>query len=182
MGRIIVLSGPSGSGKNTVYEGLLKLDKSIAQTVSATTRSPRNGEENGIDYYFISKEDFENRIENGDFIEYNRYGENYYGTLKSEVKRLSDEHKTVVLIIDVNGALNFRKIFPSAVLIFLLPPSEEVLKHRLSSRATDTEEAIQKRLDIAKEEMKFADKYDYRVVNAELDKCICEVYEIINNI
>ena len=182
MGRIVVISGPSGSGKNTVYEELLKRDKSIAQTVSATTRAPREGEINGVDYYFISCEDFEQRIADGEFIEHVKYGSNYYGTLKSEVTRLSEEDKTVVLIIDVVGALNFKRLFPESLTVFLLPPSEEELKHRLCGRGTDSEDAILTRLSIAKDEMKQADKYDYRVVNAELEKCVDEVYEIITKL
>ncbi len=179
MGRIVVLSGPSGSGKNTVYEGLLKKDPSITQTVSATTRAPREGEREGVDYYYISREDFEKKVADDEFIEFVKYGENYYGTLKSEVKRLLDEDKTVILIIDVNGALNFKKLFPEAITVFLMPPSEEVLLRRLRGRGTDSEQAIMMRFRIAKMEMMQAHKYDYRVVNAGLEDCIDEVYSII---
>lgn len=181
MGKLVVISGPSGSGKNTVYDGLMQIDASIAQTVSATTRKPREGEINGVDYYFISVEDFEKRIAGDEFVEYVKYGDNYYGTLKSEVLRLVNNEKTVVLIIDVIGALNFKAIFPEALTIFLLPPSEEVLKARLCARGTESEEIISKRLEIAKAEMLQAEKYDFCVVNDDLEACIQNVYSIINN-
>lgn len=179
-GSIFVISGPSGSGKNTVYDGLVLKSDNIAQTVSVTTRPPREGEINGKDYYFVSEEDFLRRVDNGEFIEYVKYGRNYYGTLKSEVVRLSEQGKTVILVIEVNGAFNIKKAFPDSESIFIIPPSIEELRHRIVSRGQNTDDEINTRLSIASDEMKFKDKYDYCVVNDNLDDCIDEVYKIIN--
>lgn len=181
MGCIVVISGPSGAGKNTVYDGLLEKDADFAHTISVTTRTPRDGEVNGKDYYFVTKEEFEKRKENEEFLEYVQYGENSYGTLKSEVKRLCDADKIVIMIIDVYGALRIKEIFPEAITIFLTPPSEEELSKRLANRGTDSAEVILSRLNIAKNELSLADKYDYQVVNAHLNDCIDEVYTIIKN-
>jgi len=177
--NIFVLSGPSGSGKNTVYDGVRALIPDIAQTVSATTRSPREGETDGIDYYFLSKEQFYEHVDNGDFIEYVQYGENCYGTLKSEIERLSSLGKTIVLIIEVNGALRFKKLFPESVSVFIVPPSVETLRSRIIKRGQNTDEEIERRLRIAEYEMSLKDRYDYCVVNDEIDKCIEEVCNII---
>lgn len=177
--NIFVISGPSGTGKDTVYKELKKACPSIAQTVSATTRKPREGEENGVDYYFIDRDDFLERVKAGDFIEYVCYGGNYYGTLKNEVRRLSDENKTVVLVIEVNGAQNIKAAFPDAVSVFLLPPSEEELRRRICKRGQNTPEEIEARLAIARNELACQDKYDYRVVNDELDKCVNYILENI---
>ena len=177
--NIFVISGPSGSGKNTVYDGVRALLPDIAQTVSATTRPPREGETDGIDYYFLSEESFREHIENGDFIEYVRYGHNYYGTLKSEIERLSRLDKIIVLIIEVNGALRFKELFPESVSIFIIPPSVKELKRRIIKRGQNTDEELKKRLSIAQFEMTLKDRYDYCVVNDEIDKCINEVYNII---
>lgn len=178
-GRLIVLSGPSGCGKNTVYEGLKADNPELAHTISATTRQPRKNEKHGVDYYFISKEEFLKRIEADEFVEYVNYGENYYGTLKSEIERLVSGGKTVIMVIEVRGAANIKKAFPDAVSIFLLPPSIEALAERLNKRGQNTPEEISLRLSIATEEMKLQDNYDYKVVNDELDKCIDEVNAII---
>ena len=180
-GRLIVLSGPSGCGKNTVYEALKALDPTVTQTVSATTRAPRTGETDGIDYYFLSEAGFREKIEADAFVEYVRYGENYYGTLKSEVARLLAEQKTVVLIIEVNGARNVKHIYPEATTIFILPPSMEVLRQRLVQRGETTDEETERRIRIAETEMECRDQYDYRVVNDDLDRCVRDVYHIINN-
>lgn len=181
-GKIIVISGPSGSGKNTVYDGLAKRSDDIVQTVSATTRSPRSNEKNGIDYYFMSEEDFLNKVNNDDFVEYVKYGTNYYGTLKSEVNRLLNEGKKVILVIEVNGALRIKKTFPDAITIFLLPPSVEELKRRIVERGENSESEISSRLSIAENELKLKDKYDYRVINDNLDNCINTIYDIIENL
>lgn len=177
--NLFVLSGPSGSGKNTVYDGLTSRIPALAHTVSATTRDPREGEIHGVDYYYIPKEEFLSRLDHGDFIEYVDYGGNLYGTLKSEVERLTSMHKILVLIIEVNGALHFKKLFPEATTIFIVPPSIEELKRRLSGRGQNTEEELNTRLEIAMAEMDHRDKYDRCVVNDDLEQCINEVYHII---
>ena len=176
---LFVLSGPSGSGKNTVFDGVRKLLPAMTHTVSATTRAMRPGEADGIDYHYISVEDFLQRVENGDFLEYVQYGGNYYGTLKREVDRLTAEHRIPVLIIEVNGALNIKRIFPEAVTIFIIPPSIEELERRIRGRGHNTEEELRTRLEIAAAEMENSDKYDYCVVNDDLEQCIQEVYTII---
>lgn len=178
-GSITVLSGPSGSGKNTVYDGLRAMDPDFVQTVSATTRKPRNGEREGVDYYFVSPEEFKKLIDNGEFVEYVCYGGNYYGTLKKEIRRLVEMDKKVILVIEVNGAFNIKNAFPEAKTVFLLPPSDEELRRRIIKRGENTEEEIERRLQIAQDEMKLKDRYDYRVVNADLDECINNVYNII---
>lgn len=178
-GGIFILSGPSGCGKNTVYEGLRALDPDIVQAVSATTRKPRPGERNGVDYYFETVEEFKRRIDNDEFVEYVTYGGNNYGTLKSEVERLTALGKTVVLVIEVRGALNIKRMFPEAVAVFIEPPSMEELIRRINKRGDNNEAEIALRMNIARDEMTYRDRYDYRVVNGELDTCIKEVYDII---
>lgn len=177
--RIFVISGPSGCGKNTVYDELKKRIPNIAQTVSATTRAMRKGEVDGTDYYFIPEEEFLRRVKNGDFVEYVRYGDNYYGTLKSEISRLTDDGKTVILIIEVNGAANIKRILPDAVSVFISPPSFDELKKRIVGRGTNSPEDTEKRIEIAKEEMRYKDTYDHIVVNDDLDECVDKIGEII---
>jgi guanylate kinase len=177
--NLFVLSGPSGSGKNTVYNALTERIPELAHTVSATTREPRAGEICCVDYYYIPEEEFLYRVEHGDFIEYVNYGGNYYGTLKSEIERLTSMHKILVLIIEVNGALRFKELFPEAETIFIVPPSIEELKRRISGRGQNTDEELETRLAIAAAEMENRDKYDHCVVNDDLTQCIDEVYHII---
>ncbi len=180
--KIFVISGPSGCGKNTVYDELKKKDPDICQTVSATTREKRAGEMDGVDYYFIRKDEFERKIANGDFVEYVRYGGNYYGTLKSEITRLADAGMTVILIIEVNGAANIKKLLPEAVSVFIVPPSFDELAKRIVGRGTDSDEDIKKRIEIAKEEMMCKDMYDYCVVNDKLEDCVDRITEIIKGV
>lgn len=177
--NIFVISGPSGCGKNTVYDEIKKRFPNVAQTVSATTREKREGETDGVDYYFIPKEVFLKKIENGEFVEYVRYGDNFYGTLKSEITRLTEENKTVILIIEVNGAANIKKLLPDAVSVFILPPSFEELKKRIVGRGTNSDEDIKNRIQIAEKEMQYQDMYDYRVVNDKLDDCVDKICDII---
>lgn len=178
-GRLVVISGPSGCGKDTIMNEIFKMDPNIIPSVSATTRPPRKGEINGINYYFLSTEEFEERIRKNEFLEYVRYGENYYGTLKPQLDEKLKTGKTVVLIIDVRGAVNVRKIYPTAKTIFIMPPTESELEKRLRCRDSDNEDSILLRLEVAKDEIKCVNEYDYAVVNDELEKAVENVYNII---
>jgi len=178
-GAFIVISGPSGVGKNTIADILVDKGYGI-YSVSVTTRGIREGEKEGRDYFFVSKEVFDKNIEEGNFLEYAQYGDNYYGTLKSYVFDNIDNGTNVIAVVDIQGGVNIEKIFPEAVLIFIMPPSFEELEKRLRGRGTDSEEAILKRLDIAKKEMDFSSHYDYVVVNNTVDECINEIIDIID--
>jgi len=177
-GKFIVISGPSGVGKGTICNRLLS-ELNAWYSVSTTTRSPREGEVDGVNYYFITKEEFLKKIDAGEFLEYNYYNDNYYGTSKKIVMEKMEEGVNVFSEIDVNGAHNIKKIFPDALLIYIAPPSMEELKKRLIARGTDPIERINQRLAIAEEEMKQVGFYDYVVVNDEIDKATNEVREII---
>lgn len=177
-GKFIVISGPSGVGKGTICNKLI--DDLLAEySVSYTTREPREGEVDGVNYNFISKEDFEKMIGKGDFLEYNCYNGNYYGTSKGYVMDKVNNGINVILEIDVNGAKNVKKIYSNALLIYIAPPSMEELEKRLIGRGTEDKEKIKARLEIAKEEMKQVNIYDYVVVNNDLDTAINEVRNII---
>ena len=178
-GVMVVLSGPSGCGKDTVLNRLLEMDSRIKPSVSATTRKPRSDEKEGESYYFLTKDAFEEKIENGDFIEYVQYDDNYYGTLKSEVEREINLGNVVVLVIEVKGAANIISKFPDALSIFLMPPSTGILEERLRHRGTDDEQTIRKRLAIAADEMEKSRIYKHVVVNDDLDKAVCTIYDII---
>lgn len=180
-GKIFVLSGPSGAGKNTVFDKLVSLDGNIAQTVSVTTRAPRNSESDGVDYYFVSVERFKELIADKQFVEYVQYGDNYYGTLKSEIEGLTKQGKTVILVIEVRGAANIKKVFPDSKSVFIIPPSLDVLKKRITERGENTETDIEKRIEIAKNELTYKDLYDFCVVNDDLDECVEEIFRIINS-
>ena len=165
-GLLIVISGPAGSGKGTVNKILLN-SPDFAFSVSATTRAPRPGEIDGVNYHYITAEDFESRIAKGELLEYTKYCGNYYGTLKSETEAVLESGKNLILEIEVEGAANIKRLCPDAILIMLLPPSYSVQEQRLRGRGTETEEVILQRLARAKEELEFLGNYDYVVYNRD---------------
>lgn len=179
-GKFIIISGPSGVGKGTICNVLLK-ELNAWYSVSMTTRSIREGEVDGVNYFFISKEEFKKRIEDGQLLEYNVYNDNYYGTPKDKVLEKLEEGVNVFLEIDVNGARNIKSIFPDALLLYIAPPSIDVLRERLVGRGTDDLETIEKRLKIAEEELKQVYFYDYVIVNDNLDEAISKTKNIILN-
>ncbi len=167
-GILIVISGPSGSGKGTVIKRLMELDRSFVYSVSATTRAPREGEKNGVNYYFIDKDDFRRRIDADMMLEYAEYCGNYYGTPKKEVNENLAKGRSVILEIEVAGAMQIKKKCPDAVLLMITPPDYATLEARLRGRGDDVpEEVIRKRLDTAKVELSHLSEYDYVVVNGD---------------
>ncbi len=179
-GVIAVISGPAGSGKSTIADNLINQSKNISRAITATTREPRKGEVDGIDYLFMSKEEFSNDLDAGKFIEYNEFNSNFYGTPRKILEDQVAKGKTVLLVIDVNGAAAIKKEFPTAVSIFILPPTEEVLKERLSSRGTEDEKAIKARLAIAKYEIKKISDYDYLVINDDIKDAVADTASILD--
>ncbi len=175
---LVVLSGPSGVGKGTIAKMLVEKDLNLSLSISCTTRAPRNGEENGKDYFFISKDEFLSKIEQAGFLEYSEHFENFYGTPKKFVEeklKIGD----VLLEIDVNGGLEVKKNFNDAVLIMLTPPSKEEIKNRLIKRSTESEEKINLRMQRIDYELEKVSLYDYAVVNDNLEQALLEVQEII---
>ena len=165
-GVLFVFSGPSGVGKGTLKAKLFEeFADRIAYSVSATTRGPREGEVDGKDYFFISRQEFERRVKNNEFLEHAEFAGNCYGTPRAYVEKLLDSGMNVVLEIDVQGALQVMKSMPECVSVFILPPSFEELEHRLRGRGTETEEKIRERLETAKRELPYAPQYDYQIVN-----------------
>ncbi len=180
-GLLFIISGPAGSGKGTVVNELLSAHPELKLSISATTRQPRPGEINGIHYYFITKEEFEQRISGGKMLEYTTYGANYYGTPLKEVREAMDNGVDVILEIEVDGAMQIKKKVEGAVAIMLTPPNSTVLENRLRGRGTETEDVIKWRLERAKEEIKLMPEYDYAVVNEDggADRCAEQIYGII---
>ena len=176
---LFVVSGAAGTGKDSVVKALRTAHPEIEKTVSATTRAPRPGEQEGVDYYYRSKEQFQQLIETDQVVEHNFYNGNYYGTLREEVDKRLAAGKVVVLVIDVHGAANIRRMFPGATTVFLLPPSEQELERRLRGRGTETEESIQERLATAKQELAQQDQFTLTLVNNEVDACAEELYQVI---
>lgn len=179
-GRLVLYTGSSGVGKGTILDELKKRDPNIKVSISNTTRNKRNGEIDGVHYNFVTREQFEKLIKENGYLEYAEYCDNYYGTPKKAVEDMLDEGYTVILEIEVQGGLQIMKKHPDVLSIFILPPSMDVLEKRLRSRGTEDEETIQKRLEQAKNEITFKDKYQYNVVNAELDKAVEQVLDIIH--
>ncbi|WP_029321525.1 guanylate kinase [Butyrivibrio sp. AE3004] len=178
-GIIVVVSGFSGAGKGTIMKELIKRYDNYELSISATTRNPRPGEENGREYFFVSKEEFEKLIEEDGLIEHANYVGNYYGTPKKFVQEKLDNGKDVILEIEIQGALQIKKKYPQALLLFVMPPSVEELEKRLRGRGTETEDVIHGRLLRAKEEGQGIDEYDNIVINDNLDTCVKEMHEII---
>jgi len=179
-GKLIVISAPSGAGKTTIAHEILRRNASLTFSVSATTREKRDNEIEGVDYFFITREDFERRKQRGEFIECEEIYGDYYGSLKSEVERAINAGKSIVFDVDVKGAMSIKKQYPKdAVLIFIKPPSIEVLKDRLMKRGTESESELEKRLQRVEMEMDQAQHFDYVVVNDNLQKAINEVNEIV---
>ena len=178
-GKLIVITGPSGVGKGTIVKSLVDQNPQLFVSVSATTRFPRSGELNGINYYFLSRDKFKEMIGQSALLEWAEYAGNYYGTPKKPVEEGINKGKTIILEIEVLGARQVQKNFPSATRIFILPPSFDELETRLRGRADDREEAIVKRLAKAKEEIAVSDEFDYQIINDNLEQAIAQVENII---
>ena len=178
-GILIVVSGFSGAGKGTIMKALLERYDNYALSISATTRNPRPGEEEGKAYFFKTTEEFEKMIAKDDFIEYAMYVGNYYGTPKAYVEEQLCAGKDVILEIEIQGALKVKEKFPNTLLLFVTPPSAEELRKRLEGRGTETQEVIDGRMKRAIEEAEYMDQYDYLVVNDELDVCVEEMHHLI---
>ena len=178
MGRLFVISGSSGVGKGTVINSFLGNHPEFRLSISCTTRGKREGEEHGVNYFFLSREEFKSCIENNEFLEWAEFSGNYYGTKKEFVQKCLAKGENLILEIDTKGALNVKKIMPEATLIFIAPPSIEELEARLRGRHTETEEAIQKRLASIKSEIENSKRYDYVVVNDTVENAVKKIGEI----
>lgn len=178
-GKLVVITGPSGVGKGTIVKSLLAKNADIFLSISATTRLPRQGEIDGKDYYFLSRLQFEEMINNSQLLEWAEYAGNYYGTPKKPVLEKIEQGKIVILEIEVLGANQVKESFPTATRIFILPPSVEELEKRLRERGTDAEEVIIKRLNKAKQELAVSHEFDYQIINDTLEKAIAEIKNIL---
>lgn len=180
--KVIIFSAPSGSGKTTIISRLLKRFPNFEFSISATSRTPRAGEENGKDYYFLTAENFRNKVTNNEFIEWEEvYEGTCYGTLKSEIERIWAKGNIVLFDVDVLGGINLKKIFAdTAISIFVQPPSLEILEQRLRGRGTETEESLRKRVGRAKMELEHKNEFDAAVINDDLDTAVNEIETILN--
>lgn len=182
-GGLMIFSAPSGAGKSTVVKHLMKKFPYLGFSVSATSRDPRLGERDGVEYFFLNNEEFKRKVANGEFVEYQEvYPGLYYGTLKSEVERLRANGKIVVFDIDVKGGVNLKKIYGNeAFSVFIMPPSVDELKKRLLERGADTPDSIEKRVAKARQEIEYSDRFDYILINNKLEDCLKEAETITGN-
>ncbi|HNW26569.1 MAG TPA: guanylate kinase [Candidatus Gastranaerophilaceae bacterium] len=178
--KLFVISGPSGVGKGTVIEGFLKRNPEFKLSISYTTRAKREGEVEGVNYFFRTREEFVKGIENDEFLEWAEFSDNLYGTKRAFIEKCLNNQMDLILEIDTQGALQVKEKMPKAVLIFIAPPSFEDLEYRLRNRKTESEEAILKRLEFVKTEIKNSAKFDYIVINDEIARAIGELEKIIN--
>ena len=178
-GLLIVISGFSGAGKGTLMKKLIEDYDQYALSISMTTRAPREGEVHGREYFFATREQFENKIKEGGFIEHARYCGNYYGTPKDYVEQQLDAGKDVILEIEIQGAMKIKEQFPDAILLFVMPPSISVLHQRLIGRGTESQEVIMERLIRAEEEAVGIEAYDYIIINDDLETCVKELHELL---
>lgn len=178
-GLLVVVSGPSGTGKGTLLNNLKEKEKNIRFSVSATTRNPRDGEVDGVNYYFKTHEEFNDMINNNELVEWVKYCDNYYGTPKKCIEDTIKSGYDCLLEIEVEGALNIKKIYPDCISIFILPPSFEELRRRIEGRGTEQQDVIDKRMEKAIKEMGYVDKYDYVVVNDKIEEAVNSVISII---
>ena len=183
MGKLVIFSAPSGSGKTTIVKQLLKRFPQFEFSISATSRQPRGQEQNGVDYHFMSNEEFKERVARGEFVEWEEvYAGTCYGTLKSEMERIWAKGNVIIFDVDVMGGINLKKLFgEDACSMFIMPPSVEELERRLRGRGTDSEEVIQKRIAKAEFELSKAPEFDHIVVNDVLDDAVEEATTIISN-
>lgn len=180
-GVLLVISGFAGTGKGTLVKALLDRYDNYALSVSATTRQPREGEREGVHYFYKTKEEFQKMIERGELVEYAQYVGNYYGTPRAYVEEQLEKGKDVILEIEIQGALKIKERFPDTLLLFLLPPDADTLEARLRGRGTETEEVIAQRLERAVEESGYMEQYDYLIVNDVLENCVETTHQIIQS-
>ena len=180
MAKLFVLAAPSGAGKTTIAKRILDEVNNLTFSISATTRKPRENEQEGKDYFFLSEEEFVEKIKNNEFIEWEKFYDYYYGTLSGFVDEYLNKNISVLLDVDVKGALNIKRNYPDSITIFIMPPSIEELEKRLRGRQTETEDEMKKRIQRAEMELKFAQEFDFIVLNDDLEKAINEVKNIIN--